>query len=69
LEQAEKVGSQIERLPCDAYIDEIAKTGFARVVSYGDAFFVDGELTYLPERRTALVKPGVDGQTFEVLEL
>jgi hypothetical protein len=55
LEQAERVGSEIKRLPYDDYIDEIAKTGFARVVSYGDAFFVDGKLAYCPERRTVLM--------------
>ena len=57
LEQAEKVGSEIKRLPYDDYIDEIAKTGIARVVSYGVAFFVDGKLAYYPERRTVLIKP------------
>ena len=67
LEQAERVGSEIKRLPYDDYIDEIAKTGISRVVSYGDAFFVDGELTYHPERRTVLIKPTADGRTFEVL--
>ena len=40
LEQAERVGSEIERLPYDDYIDEIAKTGISRVVSYGDAFLL-----------------------------
>ena len=66
LEQAERVGSEIERLPYDDYIDEIAKTGISRVVSYGDAFFVDGKLTYHPERRTVLIKPTADERTFEV---
>jgi hypothetical protein len=56
LEQAEEVGSRIERASYDDYIDEIAKTGIARVVSYGAAFFVDGKLTYYPERRTVLIK-------------
>src|SRR5262245_17875949 len=39
LEQAEKIGSEIKRPPYADYIDEIAKTGVARVVSYGVAFF------------------------------
>ena len=55
-----------EKLP--DYIDEIAKTGISRVVSYGDAFFVDGKLTYHPERRTVLIKPTADERTFEVLQ-
>ena len=66
LDQAEEIGSEIERLPYGDYLDDIAKTGTACVVSYGDAFFVDGKLTYYPERRTVLVKPRGDGQTFEV---
>jgi hypothetical protein len=68
LEQAERVGSEIKRPPYDDYIDEGAKTGIYRVVSYGDAFFVDGELTYQPERRTVLIQPIGDGRTFEVLQ-
>ena len=68
LEQAERVGSEIKRPPYDDYIDEGAKTGIYRVVSYGDAFFVDGELTYHPERRTVLIQPTADGRTFEVLQ-
>jgi hypothetical protein len=67
LEQAERVGSEIKRPPYVDYIDESAKTGTYRVVSYGDAFFVDGELTYHPERRTVLIKPTADIRTFEVL--
>ena len=61
------MGSEIKRPPYDDYIDEGAKTGIYRVVSYGDAFFVDGELTYHPERRTVLIKPTADIRTFEVL--
>ena len=68
LEQAERVGSEIKRPPYDDYIDEGANTGIYRVVSYGDAFFVDGELTYQPERRTVLIQPIGDGRTFEVLQ-
>ena len=40
LEQAEKVGSEIKRRPYEDYIDEIAKTGISRVVSYGDALLL-----------------------------
>jgi hypothetical protein len=68
LEQAEKVGSEIKRPPYADYLDEIEKTGISRVVSYGDAFFVDGKLAYYPERETALIKPMADGRTFQVLE-
>jgi hypothetical protein len=67
LQQAERVGSEIKRLPYDDYIDEIAKTGIARVVSYGYAFFIDGKLAYYPERRTVSIKPTADERTFEVL--
>lgn len=66
LEQAEKVGSAIKRLPYDDYIDEIAKTGRGRVVFYGYAFFVDGKLLYRPEHQTIFVKPTEDERTFLV---
>jgi hypothetical protein len=67
LEQAEKVGSEIKRPPYADYIDEIAKTGVARVVSYGVAFFVDGKLAYYPERQVLLIKPTENERTFQVL--
>jgi hypothetical protein len=67
LEQAEEIGSEIERMPFENYIDELAKTGIARVVSYGYALLVDGELTHYPERRTVLTKPtggiGMEGRS------
>jgi hypothetical protein len=66
LEQAEKVGSEIKRLPYDDYTDEIAKTGIARVVSYGVAVFVGGKLAYYPEQRTLLIEPTADERTFAV---
>jgi hypothetical protein len=66
LEQAEKVGSAINRLPYDDYIDEIAKTGHCRVVFYGDGFFVDGRLLYRPERRTSFVKATEDERSYSV---
>jgi hypothetical protein len=64
LEQAEKVGSGINRPPYCDYIDEIARTGISRVVFYGDALFVDGKLLFRPERQTLLVKPTEDERTF-----
>jgi cell division protein FtsB len=67
LKQAHKVGSRIKRLRYEDYLEEIANTGVCRVVSYGDAFFVDGKLLYRPDRQTLLVKAGEDGRTFEVL--
>ena len=48
LEQAEKIGLEIKRLPYADYIDEIAKTGRARVMFYGDAFFIDGNTAISP---------------------
>ena len=68
LEPAEKLGSEIERRPHADHLDEIAKTGVSRVVSYGVAFFVDGKLAYYPERQTVLMKPMAEGRTFQVLE-
>ncbi|MGO9631516.1 MAG: hypothetical protein ACLPXW_21325 [Xanthobacteraceae bacterium] len=64
LEQAEKVGSGIKRLPYADYIDEIGRTGVCRVVFYGDAFFVDGKLVYCPEQQTLLLKPSEDKRSF-----
>jgi hypothetical protein len=67
IEQAEKIGSEIQRLPYADYIDEIAKTGVCCVVSYGDAFFVDGKLVHYPERQTLLLKAIEDGRTFAIV--
>jgi hypothetical protein len=69
LEQAEEIGSEIERPPYDDHIYEIRRTGTSIVMFYGDALFVDGKLTYYPDRQTLLVRPIGDGQTFEVSEL
>jgi hypothetical protein len=68
LEPAEKLGSEITRPPHADYLDEIAKSGVSRVVSYGVAFFVGGKLAYYPERETVLLKPMTDGRTFHVIE-
>jgi hypothetical protein len=67
LEQAEKIGSGIRRVPYGNHIDEIARTGVCRVVHYGDAFFIDGKLLFHPERRTLVLKATEDGRTFAVL--
>ena len=63
LEQAEKVGSGIERPPYADYIQELARTGVGRVVHYGDGFFVGGKLLYRPKFQTCFVKPIGNGQT------
>jgi hypothetical protein len=63
LKQAEKVGSEIKRLPYADYIEELARTGVGRVVHYGDGFLVDGKLLYRPKFQTCFVKPIDDGQT------
>ena len=64
LEQAEKVGSRINRPPYSDYLDEIARTGISRVVFYGDALFIDGKLLFRPEHQTLLVKPTENERTF-----
>jgi hypothetical protein len=68
LEQAEKVGSGIERVPYADYIDEIARTGVGRVVHYGDGYFVDGKLLYRPKFQTCFVKPLEDEFTFSITQ-
>jgi hypothetical protein len=55
LNQAEKVGSEINRPPYADFIDEIEEDGTVRVVWYGNAVFVNGKLAYRPERRTLLM--------------
>jgi hypothetical protein len=56
LKQAEKLGRTITRRPYSEYIDEIARTGIARVEVHGFGLFVGGKLSFYPKRRTALVK-------------
>jgi len=68
LEQAEKIGTSINRRPYQEYIDEIAKTGVCRVESHGFALLIDGNLRFHPDRRTVLVRPQDDGRTFELQE-
>ena len=60
LDQAEKIGSGINRPPYADYIEEIRKTGSCRVVFYGAAFFIDGKLEYRPERRTIIAKSSAE---------
>jgi hypothetical protein len=62
LEQVETLGYKIERRPYADYIDELARTGWCRVVSYGVGLFVDGRLRFRPERRTALIRPEAAGE-------
>jgi hypothetical protein len=56
LKQAEKFGRTIKRRPYSEYIDEIERTGIARVEGHGFGLFVGGKLSFYPEPRTALVK-------------
>jgi hypothetical protein len=56
LEQAEQIGSRINRRPYSEYIDEIAKTGMSRVEGHGFALFVDGRLIFYPRHQVVLVK-------------
>jgi hypothetical protein len=65
LEQAEAVGLGIKRRPYSEYIDEIAKTGLARVEGHGFGLFVDGKLIFYPKYQIALVRQ-VSEKTFEV---
>jgi hypothetical protein len=66
LEQAEKIGTSINRRPYQEYIDEIAETGVCRVESHGFAVLIDGTLRFHPDRRTFLMRPQDDGRTFEI---
>jgi hypothetical protein len=52
LEEVQRVGYAIERRPYADYIDEIERTGVNRVVLYGFGVFVDGRLSFHPERST-----------------
>lgn len=61
LEQAEEIGSEIERRPYADYLDEGAKTGRFRVEYYGYALFIEGKLWFRPERRTVFAKATTSG--------
>lgn len=68
LKQAEEIGLGIKRRPYSEYIEEIDKTGICRVEYHGDAYFVDGRLTFYPDHKVAFVRP--EGQSgFEVLSV
>jgi hypothetical protein len=56
LEQAEEIGLRIKRRPYSEYIDEIAKTGIARVEGHGFGLFFDGRLIFYPSYQAVLVK-------------
>jgi len=68
LEQAEKIGLRIKRRPYSEYIDEIGKTGIARVEGHGFGLFVDGRLIFHPDHQVAFVRPAGE-RTFEVHSL
>jgi hypothetical protein len=64
LEQAEVIGLGIKRRPYSEYIDEMAKTGLARVEGHGFGLFVDGKLIFYPKHQVVLVRQ-VSEKTFE----
>lgn len=67
LPQIEAIGSRIERRPYSEYLDELAKTGIARVVLHGYGVFADGQFSFYPENRTLLIRSsGPEGSTFEI---
>src|SRR5262249_19054114 len=65
IEQAEHIGMQIQRWPYSEHIDQLKKTGIARVISYGVGIFEDGTLSYRPDRREFYVTR-MGGNRFEV---
>jgi hypothetical protein len=67
LEQVERLGYKIERRPFADYMVEITRTGRARMVLYGVGLFIDGQLRFHPERRTALVRH-CEGLRYEVVD-
>jgi hypothetical protein len=56
LEQTEEIGLRIRRRPYSEYLDEIAKTGIARVEGHGFGLFFDGRLIFYPSYQAVLVK-------------
>jgi hypothetical protein len=60
IEQARIISNSIDRPSYDRYVEEIAKTGIARVEYYGFALLIDGNLRFYPERRTLLMQPQDD---------
>jgi hypothetical protein len=66
LKEVERVGAAIVRRPYDEYIDELSKTGFARVEGYGFGLFENGKLYFRSERRAVLVRPTNGNDAFQV---
>jgi hypothetical protein len=65
LDQAYEIGSRIKRRPYSEYLDEIKKTGIARVEGHGFGLFIDGRLSFYPDYQVAFVRPAGD-RAFEV---
>jgi hypothetical protein len=57
IEQAERIGMEIQRWPYREYIDHLKKTGICRVISYGVGIFENGTLSYRPDGRECYVTP------------
>jgi uncharacterized protein YsxB (DUF464 family) len=57
LDQAEQIGSRINRRPYSEYIDEIGRTGLARVEFHGFGLFLGGRLIFYPNYQVAIAKP------------
>lgn len=57
LNQAEVIGTRIERRPYSEYIDELGRTGSARVEAHGYGLFVAGQLIFHPTKHTTVVTP------------
>jgi hypothetical protein len=61
LEQAEQIGARIKRRPYSEFIDEIEKTGLARVEGHGFGLFQDGKLIFHPDYQVVFARPsGLD---------
>jgi hypothetical protein len=56
LDQAEQIGSRINRRPYSEYVDEIGRTGRAAVECHGVALFVGGKLVFYPDHQIAFGK-------------
>jgi hypothetical protein len=57
LEQAEQIGARIKRRPYSEFIDEIGKTGLARVEGYGFGLFQDRKLIFHPDYQVFFTRP------------
>lgn len=65
IEQAEQIGARIKRRPYSEYIDEIGRTGLARVEYHGFGLFIGGRLVFYPDYQVALTEH-LGGHTFEI---